>query len=144
MESWRKVWREGFAPVLSTAGLQALRKALTADDTRLIQGSTSSPPPLMCVQDWPVEAACALGFCAWQGEGLETVAEVEEFFARTCYEADQRLGEPAACRYFLNWFDDTPRPQMRKLLLEEVNRTIAERFPIDEETPVQKNEAHAA
>ena len=56
MESWRKVWREGFAPVLSTAGLQALRKALTADDTRLIQGSTSSPPPLMCVQDWPVEA----------------------------------------------------------------------------------------
>jgi hypothetical protein len=144
MESWRKVWREGFAPVLSTAGLQALRKALTADDTRLIQGSTSSPPPLMCVQDWPVEAACALGFCAWQGEGLETVAEVEEFFARTCYEADQRLGEPAVCRYFLNWFDDTPRPQMRKLLLEEVNQTLAERFPIDEETPVQKNEAHAA
>ena len=144
MESWRKVWREGFAPVLSTAGLQALRKALTADDTRLIQGSTSSPPPLMCVQDWPVEAACALGFCAWQGEGLETVAEVEEFFARTCYEADQRLGEPAACRYFLNWFDDTPRPQMRKLLLEEVNRTLAERFPIDEETPADKNEAHAA
>jgi hypothetical protein len=144
MESWRKVWREGFAPVLSTAGLQALRKALTADDTRLIQGSTSSPPPLMCVQDWPVEAACALGFCAWQGEGLETVAEVEEFFARSCYEADQRLGEPAACRYFLNWFDDTPRPQMRKLLLEEVNQTLAERFPIDEETPVQKNEAHAA
>ena len=144
MESWRKVWREGFAPVLSTAGLQALRKALTADDTRLIQGSTSSPPPLMCVQDWPVEAACALGFCAWQGEGLETVAEVEEFFARSCYEADQRLGEPAACRYFLNWFDDTPRPQMRKLLLEEVNQTLAERFPIDEETPIQKNEAHAA
>jgi hypothetical protein len=144
MESWRKVWREGFAPVLATAGLQALRKALTADDTRLIQGSTSSPPPLMCVQDWPVEAACALGFCAWQGEGLETVAEVEEFFARTCYEADQRLGEPAACRYFLNWFDDTPRSQMRKLLLEEVNQTLAERFPIDEETPVQKNEAHAA
>jgi hypothetical protein len=144
MESWRKVWREGFAPVLSTAGLQALRKALTADDTRLIQGSTSSPPPLMCVQDWPVEAACALGFCAWQGEGLETVAEIEEFFARACYEADQRLGEPAACRYFLNWFDDTPRPQMRKLLLEEVNQTLAERFPIDEETPIQKNEAHAA
>ncbi|HLW65418.1 MAG TPA: hypothetical protein VKS79_08885 [Gemmataceae bacterium] len=144
MESWRKVWREGFAPMLSTAGLQALRKALTADDTRLIQGSTSSPPPLMCVQDWPVEAACALGFCAWQGDGLETVAEVEEFFARTCYEADQRLGEPAACRYFLNWFDDTPRLEMRKLLLEEVNRTLAERFPIEEETPAPRNEAHAA
>ncbi|HEV3143523.1 MAG TPA: hypothetical protein VGZ47_06510 [Gemmataceae bacterium] len=144
MESWRKVWREGFAAVLSTAGLQALRNALKADDTRLIQGATSSPPPLMCVQDWPVEAACALGFCAWQGEGLETVGELEEFFARTCYEADQRLGEPAACRYFLNWFDDTPRPEMRKLLLEEVNRTLAERFPVEEETPAPKNEATAA
>jgi len=144
MESWRKVWREGFAPVLSTAGLQALRDALTKDDTRLIQGSTSSPPPLMCVQDWPVEAACALGFCAWQGEGLETVGEIEDFFARTCFEADQHLGEPAACRYFLNWFDGTPRPEMRKALLEEVNRTLAERFPIEEEARADKNKATAA
>lgn len=132
MESWRKVWREGFAPLVSTAGLQALRTALQSDDKRLLQGATTSPPPMMCVQDWPVEATCAVGFCAWQGEGLETVGEVEEFFARACYEADQRLGEPAACRYFLNWFDDTPRDVMRRLLLEEVNATLAERFPIDE------------
>jgi hypothetical protein len=44
-----------------------------------------------------------VGYCAWQGDGLETVAEVEEFFARVCFEADQVLGEPAACRWFLNW-----------------------------------------
>ena len=25
MESWRKVWREGLAPLLPTAGLEALR-----------------------------------------------------------------------------------------------------------------------
>ena len=75
----------------------------------------------MCVQDWPVEAACALGYCGWQGDGLETVGEVEEFFARACFEADQRLGEPAACRWFLNWFDDTPRDEMRRELLAEVN-----------------------
>ena len=128
MESWRKVWREGFAPVLSTAGLQALRKALLGDDGRLTQGSTTTPPPLMCVQDWAVEGCCAVGFCGWQGEGLETVGQVEEFFARCCFEADQRLGEAAACRWFLNWYDDTPREEMRTLLLSEVSRTLAERF----------------
>jgi hypothetical protein len=125
MESWRKVWREGMAPQLSPGGLEALRRALLNDDARLLQGATTTPPPLQCVQDWPVEAACALGFCGWQGLGLETVAEVEEFFARACFEADQRLGEPAACRWFLNWYDETPREEMRRLLLAEVNRALA-------------------
>jgi hypothetical protein len=132
MDSWRKIWRDGFAPLLSTTGLQALKNALREDDGRLLQGATTSPPPMMCVQDWPVEATCAIGFCAWQGEGLETVGEVEEFFARACHEADTRLGEPAACRYFLNWFDDTPRDQMRRLLLEEVEFALSQRFPVAE------------
>jgi hypothetical protein len=126
METWRKVWREGLAPHLSATGLEALRQALIRDDARLLQGATTTPPPLQCVQDWPVEAACALGYCGWQGEGLETVAEVEEFFARLCFEADQSLGEPAACRWFLNWFDETPREEMRSLLLTEVTRSLAQ------------------
>jgi hypothetical protein len=127
MESWRKVWREGVAPLLSVAGLEALRAALVQDDPRLHQGATTMPPPLPCVQDWPVEGACAVGFCGWQGEGLETVGEVEEFFARTCFEIDQRLGELAGCRWFLNWFDETPRDEMRRQLLAEVNRSLAQR-----------------
>src|SRR5262249_39549333 len=121
-------WREGLVPQLSTAALEALRKALVNDDPRLLQGATTSPPPLQCVQAWPVEAACGLGYCGWQGEGLETVAEVEEFFARSCFEADQRLGEPAGVRWFLNWFDETPREAMRRLLLAEVNRSLAQRL----------------
>jgi hypothetical protein len=132
MESWRKVWREGVSPLLSTASLEALGQALTSDDARLIQGATTTPPPLQCVQDWPVEAACALGFCGWQGDGLETVAEVEEFFARMCFEIDQRLGQPAACRWFLNWFDETPRDEMRELLLAEVQRALAQRRSADD------------
>jgi hypothetical protein len=127
MESWRKVWREGVVPLLSTESLEALRRGLLADDTRLVQGATTTPPPLPSVQDWPVEAACALGYCGWQGEGLETVAEVEEFFARMCFEIDQRLGEPAGCRWFLNWFDETPRAAMRQDLLGEVNLALADR-----------------
>jgi len=130
MENWRHVWREGFAPIISNTALEALRDALSSDDPRLIQGSTTVPPPLMCVQDWPVEAACALGYCGWQGDDLETVGQVEEFFARLCCEADQRLGEPAACRWFLNWFDDTPRAEMRAELAAEAELTLAERFTL--------------
>jgi hypothetical protein len=144
MESWRKVWREGVVPLMSNSGLQALRQALQSDDARLLQGATTTPPPLQCVQDWPVEAACALGFCGWQGDNLETVAEVEEFFARTCFEIDQRLGEPAACRWFLNWFDDTPRDEMRQLLLAEVELPLAARESADVDDPAAKDETAAA
>jgi hypothetical protein len=144
MESWRKVWRDGLEPLISTAGLEALRAALQSDDARLLQGATTTPPPLQCVQDWPVEAACALGYCGWQGEGLESVAEVEEYFARLCFEVDQRLGEPAACRWFLNWFDETPRDEMRALLLAEVNRTLAHRRADESGGAADDNEETAA
>jgi hypothetical protein len=140
MESWRKVWREGLAPQLSTEGLDALAAALANDDPRLLQGATTTPPPLQCVQDWPVEAACALSYCGWQGDHLESVAEVEGFFAELCFEADQRLGEPAACRWFLNWYDETPRQQMCRLLLEEVRLALAwrrEHLPAQAETDSQ-------
>ncbi len=134
MESWRKVWRAGLAPLLSTEGLEALRHGLLIDDARLLQGATTTPPPLQCVQAWVVEGACALGYCSWQGDGLETVAEVEEFFARMCFEIDQRLGEPAGCRWFLNWFDETPREEMRPQLLAEVSRSLALRWDAEDET----------
>ncbi len=128
IESWRKVWRDGAAPLLSTPGLQALRKALVDDDERLLQGVTTQPPPLQCVKDWPVEAACLLGYCGWIGDGLITVAEVEEFFAAMCFEIDKRIGEPGDCRALLNAFDDWPRDTMRKNLLEEVQLALGQRL----------------
>jgi hypothetical protein len=128
MESWKRCWRKGFAPLLSTDHLEVLRLALVNDDSRLLQGVTTEPPPLQCVQDWPVEGACAVSYAGWQGDSLGTVAEVEEFFAKCCFAADQRLQEPAGCRWFLNWFDDTPRQEMRSELLAEVQRTLAERL----------------
>jgi hypothetical protein len=123
MERWREVWRDGFLPSLPPAAVDALRDALRDDDPRLIQGGTTTPPPLACVEDWPCEAGCALGYCgviANGGFGEATVGQAEEFFARMCFEADQRLGEPAACRHFLNWFDDTPRDELRRELLAEL------------------------
>jgi hypothetical protein len=143
VESWRRVFREGLEPVVSTPGLLALRQALLTDDPRLIQGATTTPPPLMCVQDWPVEAACMTAYCFWQGDGLETVAEVEEAFARACYEMDARLGEPAGCRWLLNAYDEWPREEMRRLLRYEVERALAiregkdfpEEYPGEDERP---------
>lgn len=121
---WRQVWREAVAPLMPTEGLHALKEALESNDSTLLQGATTSPPPLSCCQEWPVEAACPIGYCGWRGLGLETVAEVEEFFARTCFEADYTMGEPAGVRFFLNWADETPREEMRKQLLDEVVREL--------------------
>jgi len=131
MESWRHIWREGFAPSLPTNGLMALSEALITDDTRLLQGANTCPPPLMCVKDWPVEGADAIGFVGWMESNLANVGEVEEFFARACFECDKRLQEPAACRWFLNYWDDTPRAEVFRELLSEVKRTLAERSKAD-------------
>jgi hypothetical protein len=125
MESWRKVWRDGFAPGVSVPGLEAIRRALAEDDPRLLQGATTTPPPMMSVQDWPVEAADLIGLAGWLGDGLGTVGEVEEYFAKACYDADVRLQEPAACRYFLDFWDDTPRHVARRELLAEVELALA-------------------
>jgi hypothetical protein len=130
-EIWKQVWHEGFVPVLSTPELKALRTALANDDPRLTQGSTTTPPPLMCIAGWACEAACALGFCGWQGDDMTTVGEVEEFFARKCFEADEKLGEPAACRHFLNFFDDTPRTEMIAQFLPEVELALSGRATSD-------------
>jgi hypothetical protein len=97
MQAWQRSFREGIAPLISTRALLALKRALTQDDPALIQGATTTPPPLQAVQDWPVEAACAVAFAGWQGEGLQTVGEVEDYFAHVCFGADKVLGEPAGC-----------------------------------------------
>src|ERR1051325_4104826 len=93
LEAWRAVWRRGIAPQLSTKGLLCLKTALQTDDPALIQGATTTPPALQCVQDWPVQAACLIGYPGWKGDGLVTVAQVEERFADLCEKADEAIGE---------------------------------------------------
>ncbi len=127
MEEWKKCWREGFAPNLSTKGLEALHLALATDDPRLIQGSTTAPRRPGMLGLFPVEAACAIGFCGWKGDGLEIVAAVDKFFDQACQKADQFLGKTSAWRLFLNWYDLTPRDEMRSQLLAEVELELAER-----------------
>ena len=122
--SARNVWRKGFVPQLTRVELESLRDALVRDDPRLLQGATVSPPPLDCVRDWSVEAACPLGYCGWQGLGLETVEEVEEEFAKLCFNCDQQMEEPAACRYLIDWWDDVPRHVAVSSLLTEIELAL--------------------
>jgi len=112
---------------MPTEGLEALKKALIDDDPRLMQGKTTDPPPLNCVAHWDCEGACALGFMGWHGKGLQRVGQVEEFFAESCFQADRAIGVAAACRWFLNWFDDTPREEMRRELAAEIDIELARR-----------------
>ena len=124
MQAWQHVWRRGIATHLSTPGLRALRTALLRDDHRLVQGRTMVPPPLPGLEAATVEAACAVGLAGWRGEMHATVGDLERYFDRVCSATDAALGEPGACRRFLDWFDLTPRPAMRRLLLDEVNRCL--------------------
>ena len=48
------------------------------------------------------------------------------------------------CADFLNWYDDTPRDEMRKQLLAEVNRVLGERFVPGAAELVRSDEAAAA
>ncbi len=143
MESWKRVWREGVAPNLSEKALLALQRGLMTDDPHLLQGATTTPPPLQCVADWPCEGGCLLAYPCWQGEGLSTIREVEEAFAQLCYQADQVLGEPAAVRWLLNWWDESPRQEVFRLLGTEVDLALSQRRKNarTEETPSQEAEA---
>ena len=54
-----------------------------------------------------------------------------------CFEIDQRLGEPAACHWFLNWFDETSREEMRDQLLAEVQHALAQRLEVEDDAAVE-------
>ena len=125
--SWEHVFRVGIAPQLPTAGLEALATALREDSPELIQGATISPPNLSGMQDFPPVAACAIGFCGWQGSERNTVGDVEEFFGNVCFAADQILGEPSAVRFFLNVYDNWTRDEMRAVLLPVVEDVLEKR-----------------
>ena len=131
-QAWQKCWHEGFAPLLSDEGLFELAKALREDDPKLIQGHT-------CItangyRKGEVIGACAISYAGWKGDELTGWDEVEAFFSMCCWKVDQSFGMMASCRYFLNWFDETPRFQMRKELLAEVQKIIEMRLTVSRET----------
>ncbi len=137
--NWLEVWRKGFAPQISTEALIGLRDAWERDDPRILQGKTTTP--LRYVQDWPVEGACSTAYCAAVSNGgfainddgsvnknAATVAECEEFFGRVCFKCDQIMGEPAACAFYLNFHDESPREEVRQSMIAELNDELQRRL----------------
>jgi hypothetical protein len=129
---WQDIFRRGIAPQLSSVGLTALREGLAKNDRRLLHGGTTMPPPLHACENMPCEEACPISYTsAFVSKTLlKTVGEVEEFFARVCFDCDQALGEPAACRWFLNFWDESEPDEARTLLLAEVDAELARRQAI--------------
>jgi hypothetical protein len=134
VEAWRAALRIGFIPQWSLEQLIVLKEALLKDDPALTQGSTTTPPPLMSVQEWPVEACCPITYPGWKGLGLVTVGDCEAFFAESCHRADELLGEMGACKWYINYLDETARDEMRRELIREIDRAIEERASEQSET----------
>lgn len=121
METWRRAWREGVVPQTSTRGLIALANGLADNDKRLMQGIS------IRVRGSSIKSACALAYIGWQGEGLESVAEVMGFFWNIYFSIDLRLDRTVRCRHFLEWFDETPRKEMRYEMIKEVELALFDR-----------------
>lgn len=132
IEAWRKVWRDGILPAVMErvgrfrrdVGLLALANALRTDDSRLLQGATTSPPPLAAVADWMCEGCdpVVLMHTAANGGKIEAtmVGLAEKVFAITMARADELLGGDRLSAAFSNWWDDTPRHVARGALLAEI------------------------
>lgn len=125
LEPWAAAWRQYIVPHLPASGLSALLSALKDDDPTLIQGSTTLPPPLLQTIGLPCEAGCAIAYALWKGTPVDTVGEVERLFAAAVNaSASNSMNGYNESRAFLNWFDDTPRPQMIRELIPEVELAI--------------------
>ncbi len=138
---------EAFASQWQTGTLRKLLKALDHDDPAIIQGATTDPAPRVACEEWPIDGACAVAFAVRYEYELDTVGAVEDAFARACQEADARLGIEAGCRYFLNWFDDTPRGTAFRELGAELRHLIEDRERREAEArqlAAEAQEEHAA
>jgi hypothetical protein len=141
MEAWRRVWRLGIAPRLSTAGLEGLRDALINDDPRLIAGAATIPPALACCVNDPLQSCCPVCFGLLDGEppGALLVGEMESRFVKACLKADQLCGMPGAVSMLLNAIDEWTRPQLIANLLPEVLIALVGREPASEaESPLAR------
>jgi hypothetical protein len=125
---WKKVFRV-MTKELSAQQLEFLKKALDDDDPRLLQGSTCYPPELLgsdIMGKLECEGACLIGYAGWKS-GIRTIEGVSEFFRKICNAIDSQFNEPAYCRYLLNWYDESPRDEMRRDVLAEIAIVLSAR-----------------
>jgi hypothetical protein len=129
MEPWRVAWRKGFVPSLTRAHLEALRKGLADADPRLVRKATTVPScwtTLFKKKDTRLEKACAVAYCGWQAEGLDTVAKAVGFFDRVCLAARSRLADEGTdYQDFFKFIDHAPWNAVVEGLLAEVDLALS-------------------
>jgi hypothetical protein len=129
---WQVAFRDGFAPLLSDGGLEALRLALLHDSPELVQGETAAFPDDADPDRDPPTGCCPLGYAVWKGEPLHTAAAVEAWWLRLYDAAERRLlGGPAGVWELLDFIDEQPRPVVRRGLMLEVGRELARRAAVE-------------
>lgn len=133
LEAWQVCWRGGLADALPTEGLVALRDALVNDDPALIQGQTVAPIPFLS-PNAKTTGCCPISYCGWRAFGLDATADVYAFYHAAYYRRNG-YGYENGSRDFTEFVDGTPRDEMRKRLVVEVNRTLKQRGHVDGELP---------
>lgn len=139
IEAWRIAFRELVAhlqrvnsasPDAADAALGGLIDALRRDDTNLIQGTITFPPPYPNAMHLPMTGCDPVVFlgraCGLIEAGPRgiTVGQAERWFADVLFTMDALLGAPRSFGWFCNWWDDTPRPEARALLIPEVEYAL--------------------
>lgn len=122
MEPWLTSWHDHIAPRMTDAELRALAEGLRNDDPAWRQDSTTYP--YAWAWDYPCEAGCAIAYAAWKS--LSEPAVVEDVWKRfdTIVGRGGMLYDAIP---FIRWHDDTPRDVVRRDLLPEVERVLANR-----------------
>jgi hypothetical protein len=138
VEAWRKVWREGVVPQLSTEGLGCLLDALKRDDPRIVTGCTTIPPALSSCSDLPIESADPIVWALLDGHSPRacTVGLMDEAFARLAIRCSELCGMPRAIGTLLCWLDEQDRQTWRTELIKEVTAALIGRIPA--EAPAHK------
>jgi hypothetical protein len=138
IEAWRKIWREGLVPQLSTDGLQGLLDALKRNDSRIITGATTEPPAFSAASNLPIERCDPIIWAMLDGHGPAacTVGLMDEAFARLAIRCSELCGMPRAIGTLLCWIDDQDRETWRTELMREIHLALIGRLP--EETPLCK------
>lgn len=132
MEQWRRYFRHGIAPLVENAQLEYVLGILKSDSEKMCQGDTVILRKVIAESgltyyhgDLPPVSGCFVSLIHMSDEKL------------TANEVDAKFG-PFLCRvglnhglssHFINWFDDSPREEVRRELIAEIELVLDARNP---------------
>lgn len=126
----QRAWR-AIAPLLPASGLLALRDELMAGGERLCRGvavrGRDGALHTPSRDGWEPAEADPVAYALWKGEGLTTLAEVEDARNRVLFEAEVCAYEWLFVRHLSGWWNDAPHDQACAELAAAVGEELARR-----------------